>query len=323
MKSVGIASSIGTDVNSFEVSSFQEWQRRMSNRFVRVHISTSRPTDFQASLRGNSIDDITLSRFQATADQTVHRLEDFIYAGEPRHIKLSMILSGSGLIIQDGREAFLGPGDMAIYDTSRPYTAVFDEAADNLVMAFPHEALSVPGHQVGQITASAMSSDTGIGRMVGPFLREFAGSMPTLGGHEGTMLVYNTLDLVNTMIYAELGLGAHLASPRSEALVSVKEYIDRHLGDAQLSPATIAAANFMSTRRLHYLFEEVGTTVTHWIKAKRLERCRMDLMDPALGSVSVTQIGARWGFMDAAHFSRSFKSAYGNPPSRFRHGAAA
>lgn len=312
-----------TGTNSFEVSSFEEWQRRMSNRFVRVRISTTRPADFHAVLHGNSFDDVTLSRFAASADQTVHRLPEFICEGEQGHIKLSMILKGSALIVQDGREALLSPGDMAIYDTSRPYTAVFDETSDSLVMAFPNTALSVPSEQVRQITASTMSGSTGMGRMVGPFLREFADGLPSFAGHASTMLVYNTLDIVNTMLYAEMGLGAQRASPGSDALVMVMEYIDRHLGDAQLSPATIAAATYMSTRRLHYLFEPVGATVTNWIKAKRLERCRLDLMDPSLGSLSITQIGSRWGFVDAAHFSRVFKSAYGHSPSQFRSLSAA
>jgi AraC-like DNA-binding protein len=322
MTSTALRTSTAAEVNSFEVHTFEEWQNRMSNRFVRVQISTNRPSNFHAVLQGRSFDDITLSRFEAKADQKVDRLQQFIWPGEPRHIKLSMILGGSGLIVQDGREALLGPGDMAIYDTSRPYTAVFDDSADSLVMVFPQEALSVPGEQVGQLTATSMSSSLGMGRMVGPFLKELADSLASFSGHAGTMLVYNTLDLINTLIYTELDLGQRRADPKSDALATVKEYIDRHLRDTRLSPATIAAAHFMSTRRLHYLFEGAGVTVTNWIKSRRLERCRMDLKDPALGAVSITQVAARWGFADSAHFSRAFKSGYGISPSRFRNTAA-
>jgi AraC-like DNA-binding protein len=32
----------------------------------------------------------------------------------------------------------------------------------------------------------------------------------------------------------------------------------------------------------------------------------------------VSAIAARWGLMDAAHFSRAFRAAYGLPPAEYR-----
>ncbi|MFI6154647.1 helix-turn-helix domain-containing protein [Kitasatospora sp. NPDC051170] len=54
------------------------------------------------------------------------------------------------------------------------------------------------------------------------------------------------------------------------------------------------------------------------MRHRRLEHCRADLMAAAFGGVSVARIGARWGFPDAAVFSRTFKAAYGLPPGEFR-----
>jgi AraC-like DNA-binding protein len=303
----------------FEANSFEEWQERMSNRFVRLQVSTSRPEDFHALLHGRSFDDISLSRIEADAHQ-VDRLQDFICQGEARYFKLSMLLDGAGLIVQDGREAVLGPGDMAIYDTSRPYSAVFEDGADSLVMVFPQEALSVSSDSVGRLTATTLSSSAGVGRLVGPFLRELAANLDSISGHGGIMLAHNTLDLINTLVYTELGLGAQPSDPRTDALAEVKEYIERNLASSTLSPAGIAAAHYMSTRRLHYLFEGAGTTVASWIKARRLDHCRRDLADPALDAATITQIATRWGFTDSAHFSRTFKAAFGATPSGYRRG---
>ena len=52
-----------------------------------------------------------------------------------------------------------------------------------------------------------------------------------------------------------------------------------------------------------------------------LRRCFEDLERPSGGSV--TEIAFRWGFRDAAHFSRVFKREYGATPSEARHAALA
>lgn len=317
MTSTGVKISPLGGANTFEANTFEEWQQRMSNRFVRLQISTSRPRDFHAVLHGRSFDDVSLSRIEADAHQ-VDRLQDFICQGESRYFKLSMLLAGSGMVVQDGREAILRPGDMTIYDTSRPYTAMFDDGSDSLVMVFPQEMLSVPSESVAALTATPLSSTSRMGKLIGPFLGQLAESLDGISGHSGIMLAHNTLDLINTLVYTELDFGAQPSDPRANALAEVKEYVERHLGDSRLNPTAIAAAHYMSTRRLHYLFEDTEMTVTNWIKARRLERCRLDLMDPALGSRTITQIAARWGFVDSAHFSRAFRAAFGASPSKFR-----
>jgi AraC-like DNA-binding protein len=54
------------------------------------------------------------------------------------------------------------------------------------------------------------------------------------------------------------------------------------------------------------------------VRLRRLDRCRRDLLDPALRDRPVSAIAARWGFGDAAAFSRAFRTAYGLPPGEFR-----
>jgi AraC-like DNA-binding protein len=58
--------------------------------------------------------------------------------------------------------------------------------------------------------------------------------------------------------------------------------------------------------------------VADWIRSRRLERCRRDLLDPALATRTVEAIGERWGLTDAAHFSRVFRRRFGAPPAEYR-----
>jgi AraC-like DNA-binding protein len=101
-------------------------------------------------------------------------------------------------------------------------------------------------------------------------------------------------------------------------LLRIHTYIAQHLSDPELSPTAIAAGCHISTRYLHTLFQQQGDTVTGWIRDRRLDRCRHDLADPRLHPLPVSAIATRWGFPDAAGFSRAFRAAYGVPPSVYR-----
>jgi AraC-like DNA-binding protein len=55
------------------------------------------------------------------------------------------------------------------------------------------------------------------------------------------------------------------------------------------------------------------------VRRERLARCYEDLELSSGGSV--TEIAFRWGFRDAAHFSRVFKREFEVTPSEVRHAA--
>ncbi len=55
-----------------------------------------------------------------------------------------------------------------------------------------------------------------------------------------------------------------------------------------------------------------------WIRARRVEGCRRDLVDPAQAARPVAAVAARWGFSSAIHFSRVFRATYGVPPHEYR-----
>ncbi|WP_280470224.1 helix-turn-helix domain-containing protein, partial [Nocardia brasiliensis] len=134
-----------------------------------------------------------------------------------------------------------------------------------------------------------------------------------------TRLADSIVDLLGTVLGARLDLPAATRSAvRRPLTAQLMSYIEGHLGDGDLAPQRIATAHFISTRYLHKLFHEQSTTVAGWIRERRLERCRRDLRDPLRRDRSIAAIAARWGFPDAAHFSRTFRAAYGLSPHEYR-----
>ncbi|OAN39772.1 helix-turn-helix domain-containing protein [Microbacterium sp. H83] len=304
-------------VSTLVARNISDFRAAVSESFVPLQVSTDGPDHFRGVIRGASVDEVHVTEVRATS-HVVERTPELIARGDRSYFKLSLMLAGTGMLIQDDREAVLQAGDLAVYDTDRPYSLVFDDDFRTMVVMFPKHLISLPADMVGQLTAVRISGQGGLGGMVVPYLTQLAGNLDQLAGTTGARLAHSALDLVTTVFTRELGLDEVSADPHRALVQRIRSYIDRHLASTDLGPATIASAHFISTRHLHGLFQEQGVTVSTWIRTRRLEQCRRDLLDPMLADRPVAAIAARWGFVDAAHFSRAFKSAFGISPSEYR-----
>lgn len=94
--------------------------------------------------------------------------------------------------------------------------------------------------------------------------------------------------------------------------------IEDQIKDPDLSLGTIAAQENISRRYIQKLFEMVGTNFSQFVRERRLDHCRNDLLSSEYRHLSISDICYRWGFNDAAHFSRSFHRQYGQSPRAFR-----
>jgi AraC family transcriptional regulator, positive regulator of tynA and feaB len=100
---------------------------------------------------------------------------------------------------------------------------------------------------------------------------------------------------------------------------SAMAYIDAELADPSLNAARVAQAQGISRRRLdEILLQTVGTSLNAHIWTRRLEQAATDLRDSRYGERTVTDIAFSVGFVDAAHFARSFKRRYLCSPRDWR-----
>lgn len=304
-----------------EAFDFDAFQRAASSAFVGLHAESVGSRSFTGQILADRYDDVVLSRVDAAAHR-VTRTEGLIAAGGGGQFKFMLQSRGHGLLVQDGREALLRPGDLAVYDTSRPYSLTFEQGCSVFVAMVPRGRLGAAADDVGQLTALRLGGDGGMLDMVAPVMGGLSrrlGSMPA----NARRLVANTVELLVTLgdDEARRVLGT-VDSGRRAQLREVHRYIEEHLADPGLGPQEVADAHFMSVRALYKLFDETGTTVAAWIRTRRLENARAELQDPARRLVPVGHVGARWGLPDAAHFSRVYRAAYGHSPSEERREAA-
>lgn len=98
-------------------------------------------------------------------------------------------------------------------------------------------------------------------------------------------------------------------------------FVHRNLADPDLTIERIAERMHCTKRYLHKVFSENGETLNQYIWARRLDLCRAHLVRADLAGKSITEIAFACGFSNAAHFSRSFRSRFGQSPRAFRRGA--
>lgn len=293
------------------------WAAAVRRSVLSFEFDCDRPDRFTGRVRdrhlhGVSFVDMASGRHAAYRDHRTIRPAD---AG---FYVLTLQLAGEIRIAQDGRVAALKPGLFALYDSGKPATLTVGDGYRSTCIRFPKTAITTrQDDPLAEITATPFACAPGLTDTVWSTVLSVNRNLESLGPH-GPTTIRSLMTLVGTMLRGELGNHVPARPPHEDLLERILAYIDGHLADTGLDPGRIAAAHFLSPRALHGLFERTGTTVSRRIRERRLERCRLDLTDPALAHVPASAIGARWGFPGASHFGQVFKRENGLTPAEFR-----
>src|SRR2546429_2493960 len=172
----------------------EAWRAAVAEVFVPLDFAFPDPRAFRGEISGELLGTVAVTRVSA-GPHRAERTQRHVARTEMPYYKVSMPLRGYVLISQDGREAPLIPGDLAIYDTSRPYRVTFDDTCRLLVLMFPHRELRLPHDAVSAVTARRVSGRTGIGGLVAPLPVDLASPLGEIGGGPPVpRLGHNTLD---------------------------------------------------------------------------------------------------------------------------------
>jgi AraC-like DNA-binding protein len=231
--------------------------------------------------------------------------------------QIDVLARGEVRVEQGGRRADLRAGDIAFVNPSHPVRYRHSDTT-HVTVLLPRAMLPLRPDQVERLTGIRVPGDRGAGALVSSLARQLPSYLDEYRQTEAARLGTAVVDLLAVALSGQLDPDRAPDPGRRELLSRIFGFVDEHLGDPGLGPAAIAAAHHISLRYLHKLFQTQQATVAGWIRQRRLERCRRDLLDPAQRDRSVSAIAARWGLRNAAHFSRAFKASYGASPAAYR-----
>ena len=286
--------------------------------FVNLDCTIARRRGFYGHVKSDALERVRLSVVDAGAHHVVRGRRQLAKASEDDFL-LSAQLDGPAIVRQDGRDAVLAPGAMALYASTRPYELVFSGRFRQLVMQLPRTALTVTIANPDELTASALRPTVPETHMLGTALGELTDRAsllsPSSHAHVAASLVQALAAALSTLPRAARARGYDARIATRER---VRAFVDAHLDEPDLSPSSIASALGYSRQHVHRLFAGDGESLERYISSSRLERVRADLANPALASVSIGALSARRGFASPEHFSRAFHARYATTATAFR-----
>ncbi|WP_171118135.1 MULTISPECIES: AraC family transcriptional regulator [unclassified Streptomyces] len=241
--------------------------------------------------------------------------EEFLYLG--------MIDRRSVAITREGDEVFLDPSDLLFCDPSRRNSLRFRDDCQMTVFRIPRCYLGVSESDLDRVVGVTVRGCRGLGAMVSDLLSALAAEAEFQTSMIGDRLARSAMDLVTVLVMelleTETAAEASSVSKAGDEMLSrIRAYIEEHLMEPDLSPESIASAHHISVRYLHKLFQNDGTTVSQWVRRRRLDACRRELSRTPNRRITVAAVAHRWGFSSPAHFSRTFRDAYGMSPSEWQ-----
>jgi AraC-like DNA-binding protein len=238
--------------------------------------------------------------------------------GDPFAESLSVMLQlqGSTVATQGQHMCVLTPGDICLIDGSIDFH--MDVAANFSQIMFlrmPRYLILSRYPYLESRTAQKFEPDEPGTALLRSVLTGLLESAPLLEPDQCTTALVGAACLIGVPKPPQSGASLELNWRVRAALA----YIDAELPDPGLNATRIAGAQGISRRRLdEILLQTVGVSLNAQIWNRRLAQAATDLRDPRHASRTVTDIAFAVGFVDAAHFARSFKRRYLCSPRDWR-----
>jgi AraC-like DNA-binding protein len=207
------------------------------------------------------------------------------------------------------------PGDIGIASSEWRFDATSGCCISFDMLLIPEEALS-PLLAGGHLARPwVVPSGSPIGSLLGATFDATKARLPHLSAELGDAVLNNLCGLVALACGAsEEGQWHGPRSVRVAHLERVKRYIEQHLADPDLSPASTAAALGISPDYLHHMLEPTGVSFARYVQRRRLLKCRDTFGSVAGGGRSVADVAFGWGFNSLATFYRAFAREFGTSP---------
>lgn len=294
------------------------WIDMICDTFVQLECDAGKDSLFSGAIQRQVLPGLDMSRLASRA-QDVFRTPRHISKATDDYFLVSIQTRGLGRVTQDGKAAFLHPGDFALYDSTREYQLHFEGDFEQIVLKLPAERLRNAVKDTSQLTATTVSGKAGAGQLLITMINTLWDDVDSLQPASAAAVADGALNiLVAGLKTLPAACCEGLSSLANFHLARIKQIIQSRLADPTLSIGDIAREVGISVSHIHRLFRNEATSPTHYIWNQRLEGCRRDLLDPRLAKHSISEVAFSWGFNDAAHFSRAFREHFGESPRDWR-----
>jgi AraC-like DNA-binding protein len=251
------------------------------------------------------------------AQWTMVRDADVIARAPADHFHVQFYRTRSHVVIIDGVERRLEPGDICIFDLSLPVTVIAD-GIDNLSAIVERSLLAPLLADRDEVHGLIVRRGSEAGVAVREHLEDMWSEGTRLSVRQGNDLSRSTAALLADVIRANgqkrAATGGEL---RKSQLRAICRRIDRQIADPGLGPDMLIRDFHVTRPTLYRMFEAHGG-IGRYILGRRLAGVYRDLAHGSLANGTIDSILRQWGFTSHTAAGRVFRDAYGLTPSALR-----
>ena len=304
----------------FTTNAYPKEQRYDAWRFALKRASLALEAADAANLYGELVQfssDVGISFLRLVGTAQEYTVD---FREEPGSLWLAVLLEGICVARSASETIPINEGDMICARGEAPVSLQFTSDHRMLLLRIPANSLDQRLKAPMPDKARRLAADAGPTRVLSSMLRSLAdmtGDVPD-GGLRPVELALPEFLLASLLSDATPRALGGAAGMRAAMLERIFQTIEMRLSDPNLNYQMVASEHGISPRYLQKLFESINDSFGHYVKLRRLERCRLDLRSPLHAQKSISDILFQWGFNDSASFSRAFREQYGISPREYR-----
>ena len=229
-------------------------------------------------------------------------------------------VSGLSMVVSRRGETTLRDGDAMLMSYSAGRTVTRPGLVDHRVIRLPRASLRPLVPDIDDAVLRPIPRGTGMLNLLKGYADTLFDDPAATAPQMRQLVVAQLSDLVSVTIGAtrDAAAVAEGRGIRVARLRAVKDDIEAHLTDGDLTPGAVAGRQSISDSYIRKLFEGEGTSFSEFVLTRRLVRANRLLTDQRWADRTIASIAFACGFSDLSYFNRTFKRLYGATPSDIR-----
>ncbi len=215
--------------------------------------------------------------------------------------------------LESGVQLQMASDRISIHDFAHPYTGI-GETSNQFAIVIPRHLITVHDQIYKNYPVFSWSVNSSVGRILTHAWLTIWKNLPDMSQADASAIAQGFIGLLNGLLSSKLDMATR-AQVELSTIDAMKAHLQANLHLINLGVESLCEIFHCSRSTVYRLFKAEGG-VQAYVREQRLKYCYQELQQlPPSSRKTISEIAGKWGFADAASFSRLFRKHYGISPS--------